>query len=127
MAELALAPKAKAGPKVKELAARIKNAQGPEINLMRGWISQWGEAEMAGGHEMSGMMTQQDFSSLRQADGDQFDDMWLNMMIAHHDGAVEMAQSVKAQGSNPDVMSLADRIISAQNAEIAEMKNLLAR
>lgn len=127
MAELALAPKAKAGPKVKELAARIKNAQGPEINLMRGWLSQWGEAEMAGGHGTSGMMTQQDFSSLSQADGDQFDDMWLNMMIAHHDGAVEMAQSVKAQGSNPDVMSLADRIISAQKAEIAEMKNLLAR
>ena len=127
MAELALAPKAKAGPKVKELAARIKNAQGPEINLMRGWLSQWGEAEMAGGHGMSGMMTQQDFSSLSQADGDQFDGMWLNMMIAHHDGAVEMAQSVKAQGSNPDVTSLADRIISSQKAEIAEMKNLLAR
>lgn len=127
MAELALAPKAKAGPKVKELAARIKNAQGPEINLMRGWLSQWGEAEMAGGHGTSGLMMQQDFSSLSQADGDQFDDMWLNMMIAHHDGAVEMAQSVKAQGSNPDVTSLADRIISAQKAEIAEMKNLLAR
>ena len=127
MAELALAPKAKAGPKVKELASRIKNAQGPEISLMKGWLSQWGKAEMAGGHETSGMMTQQDLSSLNQAGGDQFDDMWLNMMIAHHEGAVEMAQSVKAQGSNPDVKSLADRIISAQKVEIAEMKNLLAR
>lgn len=127
MAELALVPTVQAGAKVKDLAGRIKNAQGPEINMMEGWLSQWGEAETAGGHQASGMMTQQDLTSLTQAGGDQFDDTWLNMMLAHHEGAVEMAQSVKAEGSNPDVKSLADRIVSAQQAEIAEMKDLLAR
>ena len=126
MAELALAPKAKAGSKVKEIAGRIKSAQGPEISLMRAWLSQWGEAEMAGGHQMSGMMTQQDLASLSQAGGDQFDDMWLTMMIAHHQSAVEIAQSIKTTGSNADVKRLADQIVAAQQAEIAEMKDLLA-
>ena len=54
-----------------------------------------------------------------------FDAMWLSMMIRHHEGAIAMSQIVKADGSTADVLSLADRIIAAQEGEIAEMKALL--
>ncbi len=60
------------------------------------------------------------------ATGDGFDKMWLTMMIAHHEGAVEMAKSVKGTGSDVDAKQLADRIISAQRDEITEMNGLLA-
>ena len=52
--------------------------------------------------------------------------MWLTMMIAHHEGAVEMAKSVKGTGSDVDAKKLADRIVSAQRDEIKEMNGLLA-
>jgi uncharacterized protein (DUF305 family) len=53
------------------------------------------------------------------------DQMWLEMMIAHHEGAVSQSETVKADGSNPDVLLLADQIIAAQQGEIAEMQALL--
>ena len=126
MAELALASNAQAGQAVKDLAARIKRAQDPEIGLMRGWLAKWGESEAPGGHQMSGMATEQDLASLVQVTGDRFDQMWLTMMIAHHEGAIEMAQSVKATGSDVETKQLADRIISAQRDEITQMNDLLA-
>ena len=51
--------------------------------------------------------------------------MWLEMMIEHHEGAISQSETVKADGSNPDVLALADQIIAVQQAEIAEMRQLL--
>jgi uncharacterized protein (DUF305 family) len=48
-------------------------------------------------------------------------------MIAHHEGAIEMAEDVLAEGSDPEVLELAQQIITAQQAEIAEMNGLLAK
>jgi uncharacterized protein (DUF305 family) len=64
--------------------------------------------------------------ALAVATGTEFDTMWLEMMIAHHEGAISQSQTVKANGSNPDVLTLADQIIAAQQGEIAEMQALLA-
>lgn len=145
MADLALAPAADASPQVKKLAEQIKAAQGPEIQKMSGWLDGWGAPSampgqtdsggMAGmdhsGHDMggmtmSGMMTPEDMLSLSQSSGDEFDTMWIQMMIAHHEGAVVMAEQVKANSENPEVTTLADQIISAQRQEIQTMKDLLA-
>jgi uncharacterized protein (DUF305 family) len=57
--------------------------------------------------------------------GADFDQMWLEMMIAHHEGAIAQSQTVKANGQNTDVLALADQIITAQQAEITEMQALL--
>ena len=54
------------------------------------------------------------------------DKAWLEMMIRHHEGAIAMALTVKANGSNPDVLALADQVIAAQQGEIGEMETLLA-
>ena len=144
MADLALNPDAQASPQVRKLATAIKNAQDPEIQQMTDWLQQWGapttmpgaSGDMAamdhGGHDMggmtmSGMMTSEDMPALSRATGTEFDSMWLQMMISHQEGAVVIAEQVKAQSNNPDVTALANQVITAQKQEIDTMKQLLAQ
>ena len=116
-------------PKVKDLARRIQSAQSPEIALMTGWLTAWGE-EVPGdmsGHDMSmpGMMSMDDMAALMSATGSGFDSMFLTMMIAHHEGAISQSTTALTSGSDPAVRELAQKIIAAQTTEIAEMKVLL--
>jgi uncharacterized protein (DUF305 family) len=116
-------------PRVAELAERIKAAQGPEIELMEGWLDDWGiphDSDASGGMDHGdGMMSEADMTALREADGSEASSLFLEQMIVHHEGAVEMAQAALADGQNPDVAALAKRVIEDQTAEIAEMQELL--
>ncbi len=142
MADIALAPDSGASPEVIALAEQIKGAQDPEIAQMTGWLQEWGAPTsmpgatdgMAGmdhsGHDMgamtmSGMMTQEQMDQLMSASGTDFDAMWSQMMIEHHQGAIAMAEQVKANSANPEVTQMADQIIAAQQAEIATMQQML--
>lgn len=131
MAEIALDPNVGASPAVIDLATRIKGAQDPEVELMTGWLTAAGEPvamDASEGHDMSsmeGMMTAEQMDAMAAMTGADFDQIWLQMMIAHHEGAVSQSQTVKANGSNADVLALADTIINAQQAEITEMQALL--
>ncbi len=131
MAEIALDPNIGASPEVVDLATRIKGAQDPEVELMTSWLTAAGEPvtmDAMEGHDMSsmdGMMTAEQMDTMGASTGTEFDTMWLEMMIAHHQGAVTQSQTVKASGSNSDVLALADQIIAAQQAEITEMQALL--
>ncbi len=131
MAEIALDPKAGASAEVVDLAKRIQAAQGPEVDLMTGWLTASGEPmamDTSMGHDMSsmdGMMTADQMDEMAAMTGADFDQTWLKMMIAHHEGAISQSETVKADGSNADVLLLADQIITAQQAEITEMKALL--
>jgi uncharacterized protein (DUF305 family) len=131
MAEIALDPNVGASSEIVDLATRVKGAQDPEVELMTSWLTTAGEPmtmDSSEGHEMSsmeGMMTAEQMDSMAAMTGTDFDQRWLEMMIAHHQGAVSQAQTVKAGGSNTDVLLLADQIITAQQAEIVEMQALL--
>lgn len=136
VAMAALADTRATDPEVKELAAQIKAAQGPEITIMTGWLSAWGKpapaASMPGGMDMSGgsmhgMMSAADMTKLSSASGKNFDKQFLLMMIGHHAGAVAMAQDEVAGGSNPDAIALAKQIITSQQAEIDAMRRIDAR
>ena len=79
---------------------------------MTGWLAAWDQPEMSEleGHDMSsmdGMMSADDMDELGTLKGAEFDAAWLTMMIAHHEGAVKMADEVKANGENADVATLA--------------------
>ena len=104
-------------PKVKDLAARIEAEQAPEMPQMRELLSAWkaptGPAGMQPARGMPGTT------------GDAFDRMFLQMMVAHDHGAIEMSQTELAQGSNPTARQLAQKIIDTQQAEITEMQDLL--
>jgi uncharacterized protein (DUF305 family) len=146
MADLALAPAAGASAQVRELARQIKGAQAPEIQQMTGWLDDWGApTAMPGsdgsndlgamdhsGHDMAGMsvagmMSAEDMRALATISGVQFDRLWLEMMIAHHEGAVSMAEQVNTTSQDPQVRALADAIVIAQNEEITTMQKLLDR
>jgi len=124
MADLAL-QNGSASADVKALATQIKAAQDPEIQKMKGWLGQWGAAATSGSMDHGGMMTDQDMKSLMAAQGVEFDRMWLTMMVAHHQGAVTMAQDVLATTTNVEVKGLAGAIVEGQKKEIATMQGML--
>ena len=143
MAELALAADAAASVEIVALATAIQGAQGPEIVLMQSLLESWDQpTEMSGmeGMEgmgsdemdgmdhggMEGMMSAEEMAALETLTGADFDRAWAEMMIRHHEGAISMAQTVLDSGTNPDVQLLADQIVSAQQAEIEQMRAMLA-
>jgi uncharacterized protein (DUF305 family) len=134
MADLALT--SATSDRVRELATQIKGAQDPEIMQMSGWLEDWGapmtmeddhSGHDMGGMTMEGMMSDDDMAALMDATGADFDRMWLEMMIAHHEGAIAMADQVLAETSDPEVTALAEAVITGQTAEIDVMQQLLAQ
>jgi uncharacterized protein (DUF305 family) len=80
-----------------------------------------------GVHTMPGTMTEDDMKALENATGPDFDKKFLTMMIAHHEGAVTMAQTELSEGADARAKDLAQQIITAQQAEIATMRKILDR
>ncbi len=117
------------------LATKIIAAQQPEIDTMSGWLESWDKKVPSessgmsgmnhGGNDMPGMMSDDQMSSLEAASGEQFDEMFLTMMIAHHEGAIEMAEKEETEGRFGDAVDLAKKIQTDQAAEISTMKSLL--
>jgi uncharacterized protein (DUF305 family) len=125
---------------VTDLAADISAAQGPEIDTMTSWLESWGEdvpdtSDDMGGMSgmdmgddsggMPGMMSSEDMDALASASGAEFDRMFLTMMVAHHEGAISMAQTEQAEGEFPDAITLAETIEETQSSEITTMRELL--
>lgn len=117
--------------RVVALAERIQAAQQPEIDLMNSWLAEWGVdsdmGDMPGmDHGNGGMMSDDDMAALEAASGDDASVLFLEQMVEHHEGAIEMAEQELDNGQNADAVELAEQIIDAQTAEIAEMQDLLA-
>ena len=74
---------------------------------------------------MPGLMSDADMRLLMNASGADFDQMFLTMMIEHHEGAIEMAKTEQSDGKNADAIALAEQIDSGQTAEITAMQGLL--
>lgn len=128
MADLILG-KDQIGTDIRDLAEDIKAAQQPEIDQMATWLNEWGMdmSDLNGDHggHGGGMMSDSDMAALEDAVGDEASALFLEQMIEHHEGAVEMAEDVLDDGSNPDVRALAESIVESQTAEIEVMRELL--
>lgn len=114
------------------LAAAIKAAQQPEMDRMTTWLQQWGQPvptpDMSGMHGMNygaGMMSADQMDALTALSGTEFDRQWLTMMIEHHEGAIDMANTELADGENPEARQMATDIVTAQQKEIADMQAAL--
>ncbi|APF40877.1 DUF305 domain-containing protein [Neomicrococcus aestuarii] len=113
------------------LLNNIKNAQGPEIEKMEGWLEDWGQPTMMSsqsGHNMNmdGMVSDAGIQELKDANTQDASKLFLEQMIGHHEGAIEMAEDEVSGGQNKDVIALAQDIITSQKAEITQMKKMLA-
>lgn len=141
MASLA-ASRAKA-PAVKKLAAQIVAAQGPEIETLQGFLDTWDQpltadmggmdhssmspeemAAMGSGQSMPGMAGDDELKKLSAAKGAKFDALFLDLMLEHHQGAVEMARQQKSGGKDAQATALAGRIETEQSTEIAQIEKL---
>ena len=114
---------------VKALGERIKAAQSPEIEQMRGWLTAWGAPETMAGMDMGGqgMMSKTEMASFSALSGAALDRKFLETMTAHHEGAITMANVEQTTGKDTAAIALANSIVTSQEAEIKEMKALLAK
>ena len=116
-------------PELRKLADSIATSQSQEITQLQGWLRSWGKPETPpeghGGHgdtEMPGTMSEADMRRLMEATGGEFDLMFVEMMAAHHQGAVDMANTELKDGSLPEVKQLAQQIVDTQQAEIDQLQ-----
>jgi uncharacterized protein (DUF305 family) len=144
----AMVPDRSTNPAVLKLAADISAAQGPEIETLKVFLVQWKEGtatnpeapatsgspdspDSHGGHggmdpmQMQGMIDAAAIANLASLKGPEFDKLWMQSMISHHEGAIEMANAEIAGGVNVDAKNLAQQIVTAQQAEINQMKQML--
>ncbi|MDX1892027.1 DUF305 domain-containing protein [Mycolicibacterium sp. 050158] len=129
-----LVPSRSQDQKVVSLAEAIEKAQAPEMTQMAGLLESFGKPapsvdtsthEMPGTGGMPGMMSAEQMTTLAGLSGAAFDRMWLQMMIDHHAGAIDMSTTELRDGTNPDAKKLAQSIIADQQAEIVEMRSML--
>ncbi|GHE91763.1 lipoprotein [Amycolatopsis deserti] len=130
-----LAPARAAREDVKGLAARIAATQAPEIASMTAWLRQRG-LEVPGEHSghhgahgspaehgpMPGMATEEQMAALAAASGPEFDRLFLQLMTAHHEGAITMATEVLSAGSDVFVEEMATDVIASQTDEVHRMR-----
>jgi uncharacterized protein (DUF305 family) len=123
MSELALVNST--NPEVLALATSIRDAQGPEITQMQSWLDQSNySGTHVGNMDMGGMLSNEELAKLAIAKGAAFDRLFLEGMIAHHEGAIQMAAMIK-DSTNSEVKKLYTDIVTGQSAEIEAMKALL--
>jgi len=125
----ALVPDRSTNPAVVKLAATISGEQQPEITAMKALLVQWDvDPNAASDHSdmpMAGMVDDATMAELQSLKGAEFDTLWLQSMISHHQGAIEMAEGEVAGGQNVDMTKMAENMVTAQQAEIDQMKQML--
>lgn len=123
----ALVPDRTSNRDLHALAERIRVAQQSEIAVMSRWLTAQGRTPPDGHEHMAGqygMATLEQMNRLRQARGEAFDKLFLQLMIAHHEGALTMAKAELAEGTDRRMRLMARDIASGQRVEIARMKRL---
>jgi uncharacterized protein (DUF305 family) len=127
-------------PEVEALAAQVMAAQTPEIETMTTWLTAWNEEvpetsrDHANAHDeghdagidLPGMMSEEEMESLETASDAEFENIWLEMMVEHHEGAIEIARTEQDDGKFPEAIAMAEDIEASQAAEADQMKALLA-
>jgi uncharacterized protein (DUF305 family) len=110
-----------------DLADEIIEVQDEEIAQLRGMLDRMGADEMAMDDDMDdmGMMDDAEMEELRALEGDEFDRRFMGAMIVHHEGAIDMAERVLAEGQDAEVAEVAQDVITAQEAEIEQMERWL--
>ncbi len=127
-----LAPNRTNTQEILDLAGRIDVSQEDEISFMQGWLEERNievHAHMSMHHmKMMGMASDQDIAELSNSKGIEFDELFLRLMIAHHEGALDMVRELKRQpGSayDPLMFEFVSDLSNDQGVEIERMNTLL--
>lgn len=128
-------------PAIRLIAFDIETNQLEQIGQMQGWLSLWNAAPlptgpymtwMAGtaampGMAMPGMASPADVQRLQAASGAQFDVLFLQLMLRHHQGGAPMARYAAEHGELAQVRNLADKMVVSQSAEADYLAQLIAQ
>lgn len=124
----ALAEERSENAEVKALATRIMQEQEPEVEEMNGLLEEWGEdAAMDMSGDGGGMLDEGQMQALESSRGAEFDRLFLEGMIGHHETAIAAATEEVENGQSAEAMELANKIIEAQESEISVMEDLLSK
>jgi uncharacterized protein (DUF305 family) len=129
MADLLLAKRG-VHPEVAALARQIKDAQQAEIGAMYGWFEAMGRPQVQEGPHhggLEGMLDENEMQQLDLASARAGQRMFLEGMIKHHTGAIELANKEISGGQHPGPVGLAKNIATTQQQEIDVMTDLLSR
>lgn len=140
LAMTALVPGRTSRADIRLLSERIEVSQRSEISLMRDWLRERGETvpgpDAHGAHHgaagdsslMPGMLTSREMARLAAAEGAEFERLFLELMIRHHEGALEMVAALFATpgaGEEPEIFRLASDVDADQRAEIRRLREML--
>ncbi|MEY7972549.1 DUF305 domain-containing protein [Saccharomonospora xinjiangensis] len=142
-----LVPDRSRSARVESIAERIAVAQEGEIAMMRSWLdehakghgdkehdgreghSDHGDHSDHGGHaghdRMPGMATEEQLAALRAATGEEFDRLFCELMITHHEGALTMAEDYLPRGLEPRALAMAQEVVTTQTAEIEHLRAMM--
>ncbi|MFG1944808.1 DUF305 domain-containing protein [Nonomuraea sp. NPDC048826] len=130
-------------PEIRSLAFDIINTQANQRGMFIGWLQQWGLTQstdlrpmawMSGhghggaarpGERMPGMASDEELAKLRELQGTEAEVLFLQLMIRHHEGGVEMAEGVLRLSGREEVTGMARKIVSGQKGEIKLMTDML--
>jgi len=105
-----------------ELSQNISQAQKEENQKMIEWLREAGFNRPMQGHRMAGMATQQEMNELKQSEGREFDLLFSELMIEHHEGGIQMARAEVQNGKSEKVVELAQGMIETQQEEVKKME-----
>lgn len=129
LALAALVPERTDTPEVVVLAQDITAARTPELQELLDRLEEWGlpaqASSAAPSEDVEGGLTAEQVSAIRDSEGAEFDRLWLEGMIEHHEGAIALAEDVLAAGSHRPTLTLAQRLVVADRAEITRMAAML--
>lgn len=125
----ALAPDRAADPRIRAVAARIDAVQGPEIAVLEAWLARQERFVDGhsghGAHPMPGLATAAQLDELAATTGPAFDRLFVELMTAHHQGAISMAEELGLRGTDITVGEIARDVAATQRAEIVRMREPL--
>jgi uncharacterized protein (DUF305 family) len=123
-----------ANPKLLKLANKIDQSQVAEIRIMQQWLRSNGQTAPDTSSwrtmRMAGMLTDDQIKALDDAKGTEFDRAFLEYMIQHHEGALQMVKDLFATpraGQEVDVNVFANDVVTVQTAEIGAMRQMLSQ
>jgi uncharacterized protein (DUF305 family) len=118
-----LAEKKAVSDDLKTLAPQLREGQAETVSTLQGMLADWGKpasADMAG-MEMPGVMTDADMSMLKSMKGMDFDMMFAQMMVKHHEASIKMARDEQANGASTEAKAMAAEMLTQQQARLDDL------
>jgi uncharacterized protein (DUF305 family) len=119
----ALAAKKATGKDLKTLAATMSKENTEAAGTLQGWLTKWGRSASAD-MTMPGAMTTKDMDMLKSSSGMQFDMMFAQMMVKHHEATLQMARDETSKGASTDAKAMATEMVGTLTAQAEQLQAL---